>query len=84
VNGAPLEIETAEPEDAGADAELAGVAAELVAGAGADALVAAALVAAALVVAAGAGVELDAVLDVVFFDEQAATSVALTATSAAS
>jgi len=72
---------TAEPEDAaeaGAGAELA-TAAELVAGAGG------ALVAAALVdPAAGAGAELDGVLDAVFFDEeQAAIIVALTATSAA-
>lgn len=83
MNGAPLPIATAEPDDAaeaGAGAELA-TAAELVAGAG-EALVAATLVVDAA--EAGAGAELDGVLDAVFFDEeQAAISVAPTATSAA-
>jgi len=69
---------TADPEDAadaGAGAELA-TAAELVAAGAEGALVDAP--------AAGAGAELDAVLDAVFFDEeQAAISVAPTATSAA-
>ena len=84
VNGAPLPIATAEPEDTaeeGAGAAELATAAEVVAGAEAAALVAgAALVD---VLAAAAGVELDAVLDADFFDEHAATSVTLTATIAA-